>query len=210
MFMYTPSGEYGKDPEMRHSHGRTNKKSSHGNNNNCNDHNEQLNIPFCNSETAFNYCTNVGVIGSPWNLSNIQDFHSFAKSSPAKTNTPRAILCSPKYAPVPLTEPRLQYFDQSSSYVQRKGGVTTTRRNNNGLIYQQLHQQSDYYSGSNVSRQYAHTKSVSASQPVPRNEDVLKRQMKSDRDHCEYVDDGSEYSMHRRDPITQSSWSKVM
>lgn len=211
MFIYTQSGVYGKDPEMRQSHGRTNKLTgSHSNNNNSNNHNEQMNIPFCNTGTAFNYCTNVGVIGSPWSLSNIPDLRSFAKSSPSKTNTPRAVLCSPKYAAVPLTEPPLQFFDQTSVYVQRKGGVTTARRNNNGLIYQQLHQHTDYYSASNGLRQYAHSKRVPASQPVPRNDDGLKRQMKSDRDHCEYVDEGSEYSMHRRDPITQNSWSTVM
>lgn len=225
MFVYNQSEAYGKDPEMRHSHGHTNKlTSSHGNNNNSsisNHHNVQREIPFCNIETAFNHCTNVNTIGSPWTQSKISNLRSSVNSSPTKNKIiPRPILCNPKYAAVPLTDPSLPFFDDESSYVPRnlgQSGATTSRGNNNSHLYQQIRH---YYSGASSSprqQQYAHNNGVPASQqdltkfsPVPRNKDERKRQTKPDRNQY-YTEDGSDYSMHgHMDEFMQSSWSTVM
>lgn len=224
MFVYNQSEVYGNDPEMRHSHGHINKlPNTHGNNNNSssisNHHNDQRDIPFCNIETAFNHCTNVNTVGSPWNLTKVSNLRPSAKSSPQKNNIiPRPILCNPKYAAVPLTDPSMPFFDDGSSYVPRnlgQPGATTSRGNNNSHLYQQIRHY--YTGGSNTSRQqYGPNNGVPASQqeltkfsPEPRNKDERKRQTKADRNQY-YADDGSEYSMHPMDAFMQSSWSTVM
>ncbi|KAH8402530.1 hypothetical protein KR222_006139 [Zaprionus bogoriensis] len=215
---------------MRHNHDHAKKLTSSNNNNNNNNsnsgcHNEQY-IPFCHADTAFNYYTNVGVIGSQWNLSKSPSHRNATaakSSSPAKSHiVPRQIICRPKYASVPVSaEPPIPFpadGSYESGYTPRKMvSVATARANNNaGNTYQQLRHPSDYYLGGSTAmrQQYGHSNSAPATQeltkysPVATEKDMLKRQIRA-RSHCEYLDEGSSYT-HRRAPVMESAWSTVM